>query len=153
MEDVQTLWASLSATDVPGFVTEFVEAMIAFVEGHPAFLPLLDAPSSTLPVQSRLRLKRFLKSLLRSLGTQHRDADLELAAETVLQINKAMMGVYARSSPTERSRVAAEYRFVLTHYLSARFGRARDGTRDGGPRARLRREGPRAGVGRLEEHR
>lgn len=125
IEDAEVLWRSLGPVAESGstdrFVEAFVDVMVRFVHEHPAFLPLLDAPSTTQPTGPRNRLRKLLESLL----TSHRPAlnprSAERIAEVVLNMNKTMMGLYARSTPADRKWVAEEYAAVLREYLGHRL--------------------------------
>jgi AcrR family transcriptional regulator len=122
--DLQDLWLELGSAARSGsleqFVERYVESVIAFVQTHPAFLPLLDAPSSTLPVGPRNRLRKQLEALLRGLEPRLPPLAAVRHAEVVLTLNKALMSLYARSGAEDRRWVADEFRTVLRAYLEAR---------------------------------
>jgi AcrR family transcriptional regulator len=126
--DAEEIWVCLGKRAVVGnveaFVKEFVARMIDFIGEHPAFLPLLDAPSSTLPVGPRNRLRKQMEVVLKVLRPRMTDADAEGVAEVVLNINKSMMGLYARAATSEHKRIAVEYRTVLSAYLGQRLAEA-----------------------------
>ena len=69
--DAEAIWACLETRAVAGniaaFVGEFVERMVKFVDQHPAFLPLLDAPLATRPVGPRNRLRKQMERVLKVL--------------------------------------------------------------------------------------
>lgn len=119
--DAEELWKGLDAPaasrDLHAFVEEFVRMMIVFVDDHPAFLPLLDAPSSTQPVGARNRLRQKMEALLAALCPERDAAVLTRMAEVILSINKTMMGLYARSRGTDRAWIASEYAGMLEAYL------------------------------------
>jgi AcrR family transcriptional regulator len=122
--DLQELWVELRAAARSGslehFVDCYVESTIAFVRTHPAFLPLLDAPSSTLPVGPRNRLRKQLLALLRDLEPRLPPLAAARHAEVVLNLNKALMSLYARSGADDRRWIADEFRAVVHAYLEAR---------------------------------
>lgn len=119
--DAEALWKGLeghaAAGDVGGFVSKFVETMIIFVDDHPAFLPLLDAPSSTQPVGARNRLRQQMEGMLGAMWPRREERELTRVAEVVLNINKTMMGLYARSRAEDRAWIVAEYARMLGAYL------------------------------------
>lgn len=125
IKDAQEVWTRLkpqaAAGDVNGFVLHFVRLMTRFVDQHPAFLPLLDAPSTTQPTGVRNQLRRQMGEMLMSLGPRLEEKAADRLAEVVLTINKALMGLYARSRPNERKRITVEYSAVLGAYLACRL--------------------------------
>ena len=138
IEDVERLWAGLKpepgSDGVAHFVDRFVDLMIMFIDGHPAFLPLLDAPSSTQPVGPRNRLRARLEQMLLALQPGLPSAAAPRIAETVLNINKALMGMCARAQPGERRRIIREYRSVLKGYLTGRLAETGTAARAKRPR-------------------
>jgi AcrR family transcriptional regulator len=122
--DAEREWRSLAGAiepgDVAGFVDRFVPIMTGFVDQHPAFLPLLDAPSSTVPSGARSSLRLQMSRILVTLHPMLRPVEADRIAEAVLNINKAMMGLFARSAPKDRAWITVEYRAVLGAYLSSR---------------------------------
>ena len=125
--DVEALWVPLRAEpacrSLDAFVDRFVEVMIGFVRGHPAFVPLLDAPSSTIPTGARDRVRVILESLLAVLHPGLRPPATTRCAEVILNLNKALMGMYGRAAAADRRWIAAEYRVLLRAYLASQFAR------------------------------
>ncbi|HLQ37812.1 MAG TPA: TetR/AcrR family transcriptional regulator [Planctomycetota bacterium] len=123
IEDIQALWASLrderASRSLDGFVNRFMELMTEFVRGHPAFVPLLDAPSSTIPVGARDRLRQLLETLLSALDPGIGSPARTRCAEVILHLNKALMGLFARSAARDRAWIMAEYRVLLRGYLAS----------------------------------
>jgi len=135
VEDVEKSFAGLAKRavdgDVEAFTDAFVDIMVKFVDEHPAFLPLLDAPSSTLPVGPRHRLRGQLEGMLRVLQPRL-GAEVEpQVAETILHLNRAMLGLYARSAAEERVWVVREYRGIMQDYMGRRLSRAHAGLAKG----------------------
>ena len=97
--------------------------MIGFVCSHPAFVPLLDAPSSTLPAGARDRIRVVLQSLLAVLLPALRMPARARCAEIILNLNKALMGSYGRAAARDRRWIADEYRILLRGYLASQFAR------------------------------
>lgn len=127
--DAEELWKGLEGHAAAGnagdFVARFVEAMIIFVDDHPAFLPLLDAPSSTQPVGARNRLRQQMERMLGELWPRRDGRELARIAEVVLNINKTMMGLYAAARADDRAWIVAEYSGMLGAYLTRQLGEER----------------------------
>ena len=121
IEDFEHLCTELQTGSVEPFVDGFVKMMVVFEREHPAFLPLLDAPSSTLPTGPRHRLRTRLEGMLRSLHPSLRKGDEARIAEYILQLNRATLGHYARSTPEERRWIFDQYRAILLGFLSRQF--------------------------------
>lgn len=122
--DLQAMWAALEPLARRGSLAHFVERYVAlaldFVDGHPAFLPLLDAPSNTLPVGPRNLLRLDLERLLKTLAPRLGAAAAAQRAEVLLNLNKALMGSYASARRGDRDWIADEFRAVVLSYLRAR---------------------------------
>ncbi|HLK50009.1 MAG TPA: TetR/AcrR family transcriptional regulator [Bryobacteraceae bacterium] len=103
-------------------VARLITLTVGFVESHPAFLALLDAPSAT---RSPASLRRTLRHRLAGCFTAvcprtARAKSLALAAVT-LQVMKGLTQLYAEASSHERRQYIREYRAVLFSYLAARL--------------------------------
>jgi AcrR family transcriptional regulator len=129
MEDIAVVWSGLGGTagtaSLRGFADRFAASAIEFVRTHPAFLPLLDAPSTTLPLGPRNRLRRHLERLLRALAPGLAAATAARCAEVVLHLNKALMGLYAAARPRDRKWIGDHYRALVHAYLQAQIGHGR----------------------------
>lgn len=121
IEDAEKLWAALDTDSLSHFVDQFVSLMVRFVDEHPAFLPLLDAPSSTLPVGPRNRLRKQMERLLLAIQPALPSGNEALIAEMVLTVNKALLGLYARSPVDTRSWILTDYRVLLSAFLSSKL--------------------------------
>lgn len=123
IEHIAALWTELGedpkCRSIDCFVARFMNVMAAFVAGHPAFLPLLDAPPSTLPTGARDRLRGLLAELLSVLDPRPSPATRRQCAIVILGVNKALMGLYAEASVRDRSWIKREYGTLLRSYLSA----------------------------------
>lgn len=109
---------------VERLVIRLVGMTIAFVESHPAFLALLDAPLSTRSPESlRQTLRLCLADCLAAVrpGLAKRKA-LRLAAVT-LQMVKGLNQLYAESTAADRIHLVREYRVAITCYLATRLER------------------------------
>lgn len=125
VEDVERQWEGLTVAEggsIAGFADAFIDLMVEFVRGHPAFLPLQDAPSSTQPVGPRNRLMMRLAWLLRDLGPGLGEAEGARLAEIVMTLNKSLMGMYARRPGAEGRWIVDEYRALLGEMLARRLG-------------------------------
>lgn len=109
-------------------VGRLITVTVSFVEDHPAFLALLDAPLAT---RSPASLRRVLRERLAGCfgavapRTLH-SKSLRLAAVT-LQSLKGLSQLYAEASPGERHLYIREYKIALCSYLSAQLGTGRRG--------------------------
>lgn len=117
IENVQRALESVNATDKDEFVDRFTDQMVLFVEGHPAFLPLIDAPSSTRPVGPRHRLRQLIAEKLKQVMPGASLATRERQAELIMELNRAMMAFFARKPESERAWVLKSYRTLLSSLL------------------------------------
>jgi AcrR family transcriptional regulator len=111
------------ALSIDELAARLVRMTIGFVENHPAFLALLDAPMST---RSPEALRRMLRARLAGcLGAVHpglaKNKALRLAAVT-LQMVKGLNQLYAEAGVRQRNVFVAEYRAAIASYLTARMG-------------------------------
>ena len=104
-------------------VGRLVQMSLQFIEVHPAFLPLLEAPSST---RSPLSLRRTLRTRLsQCLGGVAPGIDRPKAlrcATVTLEMLKGLSHLYGEVPPPERRQVVCEYRIALSSYLGVRLG-------------------------------
>lgn len=105
-------------------VGRLIALTVDFVESHPAFLALLDAPLIT---RSPLSLRRQLRERLAGCfvavdARTGKSKSVRLAAVT-LQMLKGMNQLYAEASPRERRKFVREYKIALFSYLTARLER------------------------------
>lgn len=105
------------------FATHLIYLTVTFVETHPAFLQLLDAPASTRsPAAIRNALRaRFAGFFLARKPRMSREKARQLATVT-MHILKALIQVYAEAAPRERERFIQEFKLLLFSYLSSRLG-------------------------------
>jgi AcrR family transcriptional regulator len=105
------------------FVEQLIDLTIDFVESHPAFVALLDAPSATTSPASirnviRQRVARFF-----SARNQHLSRKRALRiASVALQILRALNQLYLETPPVERRHLIQEFKVVLLCYLTAQIG-------------------------------
>jgi AcrR family transcriptional regulator len=124
--DLEDRWAFLSSEGKSLSLTKLIDRLInvtiEFVDAHPAFLKLLDAPSSTHnPLIRRLFRQRFAEYFVNQCPRLSKVEALRLATVT-LQIIKALNTVYAEFKPEERPYFVKEFKAVLVCYLQSRIG-------------------------------
>jgi AcrR family transcriptional regulator len=136
VEDVEQQWDGLTVAGEHGegaiesFVATFINLMVEFVRGHPAFLALQDAPTSTQPVGPRNRLIGRLAEMFRTMQPRLNEAESLHLSELVLMLNKTLMGMYARAKVDDGEWIVAEYRSLLSEMLSRRLMDDRPKRRD-----------------------
>ena len=107
-------------------VTRLVRLSVAFVESHPAFIPLLDAPSNTRsPASLRATLRERLARCLVSVSPGASPAKCLRLAAVTLQLLKGLNQLYAEAASPDRRSLVREYRIALSCWLSARLEKKR----------------------------
>ena len=115
---LETRAGSLSLKEL---VKQYIDQMVGFVDGNPAFLSLTDLPSSAFNPGMRERLRERLASVLQRHAPHVRPASALRLADIMLQINKGLMSRYALAKPEDREWVVDEFHAVLTAYLKSRL--------------------------------
>jgi AcrR family transcriptional regulator len=117
------LEARASALNLHELVQHLMSLNIGFVESHPAFVALLDAPhSSRIPAALRTRLRdRFAGFFLARKPRMSKEKAGEIAVVT-LHILKGLNQLYAETPGARKDRFVAEFKTVLTGYLGSRMG-------------------------------
>lgn len=110
------------ALTIKSFINQLVDSTVCFVESHPAFIPLLDAPSETRSPASirnilKERIAQFFIARKRRLSRQKA---LRLATVT-LQILRGLNQLYAEAQPEERRHFIHEFKVVLLCYLTSQI--------------------------------
>lgn len=127
-QEMEARWAFLEETpqDLPinQFVDQLLGVMVRFMEDHPAYIPLLDAPVRyKRDPNARNRLRgRFAKLFHARKPTLTPEQAFRIA-NVALQIVKGMNALYADARPAERQELLTEYKLALTGYLEAHLGR------------------------------
>lgn len=99
-------------------VSRMVDSLIHFAESHPAYLALLDAPSTSRTWQRRRLMRNRIARVLRVRKPAMPAKKIFLAAAVVQQIFRALLTLYARStSKGEKGAILEEFKVVLTSYL------------------------------------
>ena len=93
-----------------------------FVETHPAFVALMDAPGHTRsPASLRRRLHLRLAGCLQAVSPRIGRAKAALSAAVALQLLKGMSHLFAEAPLRQRRQVVREYQLVLNGYLAERL--------------------------------
>jgi AcrR family transcriptional regulator len=125
--EFELMWAPL-ATDaahlsLQELVIRLVDSTVSFVERHPAFLTLLDAPASThAPAAVRERFQRLVASFLLARKPRMSAEKAHRLATVTLQMLKAMNFLYRDLAPRERRPYIQEFKMLLQCYLESRIG-------------------------------
>ena len=125
-DELELMWAPLASEashlSWQELVVRLVDSTVPFVERHPAFLALLDAPASThAPAVVRERFQQLVATMLLARSPRMSpDKALRLARMT-LQMIKAMNFLYRDLSPHERRPYVREFKILLQCYLERRM--------------------------------
>jgi AcrR family transcriptional regulator len=108
-------------------VRHLIGLTVSFIDSHPAFLALMDAPASTrTPAAIRRVIRdRFTEMLLLKKPRMSRAKAGQLAS-VILKILKGMNELYAESPPREKPHCIQEFKIVLLSYLKSRLGNIED---------------------------
>ena len=120
------LEAEAPKLSLQGLVTRLLKMTVEFLDDHPAFLALLDAPSSTRsPAALRKRLRtRLARCFIAVRPSLDKTRALRYAAVT-LQMIKGLNQLYGEVSRVERKRIVGEYKVAISSYLSMQIGGGR----------------------------
>ena len=100
----------------------FVDLMVGFVEEHPAYFAVLDAPVKFRRDQEgRNCLRVHLADLFRGRKAALSQERAYRTANVSLQIIKGMNALYAEANSKEREELMKEYKLALTAYLESRL--------------------------------
>jgi AcrR family transcriptional regulator len=124
--EMEKRWAHREETTVSRSIREgtegFVDMMVNFLDEHPAWIAILDAPAdSRRDRKTRDQLRERLAQVFcaRRPAISHEQA--RLVASIALQMIKSMNALYAAARPQERSAIVLEYKLALTAYLERRL--------------------------------
>jgi AcrR family transcriptional regulator len=122
-----------------------VNLQLETVKNHPALLALLDVPPTPRTSKRReLTRAQIAAVLMAHRPEMPRTAALRIAA-VAQHVNRALLGLYAKSRPEEKAAVIRELRAVLTGYLVPKLKHSKAAsplsTTQPTPR-RMRRGGP-----------
>jgi hypothetical protein len=121
------MWAPLAHEakhlSLEQLVIRLVDSTVLFVERHPAFLTLLDAPASTHPPAAvRERFQQLVASFLLARRPRMSPKKALRLATITLQMVKAMNFLYRDLSPQARRPYIQEFKMLLQCYLESRIG-------------------------------
>ena len=124
--EMEKRWAHREETSVGRSIREgtegFVDMMVNFLDEHPAWIAILDAPTDSRRdrrTRDQLRERLAQGFCARRPAISHEQACL--VASIALQMIKSMNALYAAARPQERSAIVMEYKLVLTAYLERRL--------------------------------
>jgi AcrR family transcriptional regulator len=99
-----------------------IELTNRFVEDHPAYFPILDAPVKYRRNQeAKNRLRERIASIFRGKKPSISPDAAYRMANVSLQIIKSMNLLYADADAKERNELVKEYKLLLAAYLEARL--------------------------------
>ena len=134
-EEFEQIWAPLSSEaehlSLEKLVGRMADSTVLFIERHPAFLALLDAPCSTHSSTAiRERFQKLVASfLLARRPRMSREKALRLAV-MILQTFKALNFLYRDLSPVARRPYIHEFKTLLHQYLECRMNHQDNGVRN-----------------------
>ena len=100
----------------------FIEVMIRFMEDHPGYVTILDAPAdSKRDKKIRDRLRERLANVICTRRPAVSQEQAYRVACVSLQMIKSMNALYAESKLQERLEIVEEYKLALTAYLEKRL--------------------------------
>ena len=103
-------------------IETFVDAMIRFMDGHPACIAILDAPkNSKRNKKTSDRIRMRIANLFRARRPAVSQEEAYRVAFVTLQLIKTMNALYAEAKPQERLEIVKEYKFALVAYLEKRW--------------------------------
>jgi AcrR family transcriptional regulator len=119
---LKALEAEARGLRLEGVVARLVHLTVEFVESHPAFLALLDAPGNTRsPASLRRRLRARLEGCFQAVAPPVPQGKPELVAAVVLQLLKGMSHLFAEAPARQRRQLVREYQFLMHGYLAERL--------------------------------
>jgi AcrR family transcriptional regulator len=99
-----------------------VDVLVKFIEEHPAYFALLDAPLRfKRDQQARNRLRERFAGFFRAKSPALAPEEAFRVANVAFQILKSMSPLYAEAKLQERLALIAEVKLALTAYLEARL--------------------------------
>jgi AcrR family transcriptional regulator len=132
-KEFQNTWESLeehaASLTVEQLVAQLIETAIDFIGAHPAFLALLDAPSSTRNASVRNGLRQILARIFLVQKPSMSAPKAMRIATVSLQLIKGMNQLYAESDTTLRKPLVQEFKTALNCYLTFRLGAAESSPR------------------------
>ena len=121
-DEFELMWAPLAGEakrlSSQELVIRLVDSTVSFVERHPAFLALLDAPATThVSPRARKRFQQLVATFLLARRPRMSPQKALRLATMMLQMIKAMNFLYRDLSPQERRPYVREFKILLHRYL------------------------------------
>ena len=125
-DEFERTWAPLARQARRGsleeLVNRLVDSTVAFIEQHPAFLALLDAPAAMhVSPAVRERFQRLVATFLLARRPRMAPEKARRLATVTLQMIKGMNFLYRDLAPRARRRYVEEFRILLLRYLECRL--------------------------------
>jgi AcrR family transcriptional regulator len=125
-DEMQKHWADLQSStaglSAPQIAHHLVDVMVQFVEEHPAYFRVLDAPVKyKRDKETRMLLRQQLADVFRSRKPALSQERAYRMANVTLQIIKSMNPLYGEASTRERSELVKEYKLALAAYLESQL--------------------------------
>jgi AcrR family transcriptional regulator len=125
-DEFELMWAPLASEakhlSWKELAIRLVDSTVWFVDRHPAFLALLDAPVSThAPPAVRKRFQQLVAAFLLARRPRMSPEKALRLATVTLQMIKAMNFLYHDLSPKERRPYVQEFKILLQCYLECRI--------------------------------
>jgi AcrR family transcriptional regulator len=118
------LIADAGALAIPELVDRIFGVFIDFIDGHPAYFPLLNAPVSRRRDQTARNRLRLREEFAAAFGRKQPALPPEEAlrvARVAVEMVKAINPLYGDVKPKERLAVIAELKLALVAYLRERL--------------------------------
>lgn len=115
-------WSALGVNaarlSVEQLVERIFDLMVAFMQEHPAYIPLLSAPLAySRDPQARDRLREHFAQLFRQRQPQLAHDQAFRMANVTLQLVKGLNQLYGEAKPKERKLLVLEFKLAVTAYL------------------------------------
>jgi AcrR family transcriptional regulator len=120
------LIADAGALAIPELVDRIFGVFIDFIDGHPAYFPLLNAPVSRgkdqrARARNRLRLREEFAAAFGQKQPALTSEEALRVARVAVEMVKAINPLYGDVTPKERRAVIAELKLALVAYLRERL--------------------------------
>jgi AcrR family transcriptional regulator len=125
-EEMRSLWlpvvAEADTLSIRALIDRMLGVLIAFIESHPAYFALTDAPVRRQKNHAaRSRLRAGFAEAFRRKQPSLSEEEASRIAWVAVEITKDINALYAEAKPKEREAVVAELKLALVAYLEARL--------------------------------
>jgi AcrR family transcriptional regulator len=115
-------WAKLlkgdGATGAGTLANLIVEGAIMFLQAHPAYLTLLEAPMAFARTKAARRpLRSAFGAVIHQIYPDMEVASISLASDVIVGLLKALFNLYKDASSMERERLRLYFKSLIQHYL------------------------------------